>query len=144
MSIIRRSSILLGLFLLVLPHSSTFVSRQPVPPKSQAHGQSQPDPKAQVRIAENYCKLPLSFEANHGQSDPRVRFLSRGPGYTVLLTSDEAVFSLHEANTSRESRVFRPPAADRYSTTLVPPRHRRRIAHETDERKSSGGGYRCG
>ncbi len=33
-----------------------------------------------------YAKLPLSFEANRGQTDPQVRFLSRGPGYTLFLT----------------------------------------------------------
>jgi uncharacterized protein (TIGR03437 family) len=33
----------------------------------------------------------LSFEANVGQSDPRVQFLSRGNGATLFLTSTEAV-----------------------------------------------------
>ncbi len=28
----------------------------------------------------SYAKLPLSFEANQGQTDARVRFLLRGPG----------------------------------------------------------------
>ena len=39
-------------------------------------------------IPANYAKLPLTFELNHGQIDPRVRFVSRGPGYTAFLTSD--------------------------------------------------------
>jgi hypothetical protein len=43
---------------------------------------------------ENYGRLPLSFEANTGQTDPAVRFLSRGQGYTLFLTSAEAVLSL--------------------------------------------------
>ena len=50
--------------------------------------------KAQVNAA--YGKLPLIFETNQGQSDPQVRFVSRGPSYTLFLTHDEAVFSLHE------------------------------------------------
>jgi len=33
-----------------------------------------------------YGRLPLSFEANTGQADPRVKFLSRGSGYTLFLT----------------------------------------------------------
>ncbi|MBH0176450.1 MAG: tandem-95 repeat protein [Nitrospira sp.] len=37
---------------------------------------------------------PMSFEANVGQTDEAVAFLSRGPGYAVFLTSTEAVFSL--------------------------------------------------
>jgi hypothetical protein len=42
-------------------------------------------------------KLPLRFEANIGQSDDRVRFLSRGTGYTLFLTRDEAVLSLQQS-----------------------------------------------
>jgi hypothetical protein len=52
------------------------------------------DPKAQVRILDSYGKLPLSFEANHGQADARVKFLSRTGGYSLLLTGDEAVLML--------------------------------------------------
>jgi hypothetical protein len=36
----------------------------------------------------------LSFEANAGQTDPSVRFLSRGQGYSIFLTRDAAVLSL--------------------------------------------------
>src|SRR5437660_4342155 len=45
-------------------------------------------------INSNYGKLPLTFEANRGQTDPSVRFVSRGPGYTAFLTSDGMVLSL--------------------------------------------------
>lgn len=41
-----------------------------------------------------YGKLPLFFEANRGQTDPQVRFVSRGPGYTLFITPTEAIFSL--------------------------------------------------
>ena len=41
-----------------------------------------------------YNRLPLSFEPNRGQTAPRVKFLSRGVGYTLFLTGDEAVLSL--------------------------------------------------
>lgn len=43
---------------------------------------------------EAYGKLPLTFEANQGQTDSRVKFLSRGRGFTVFLTSREAVLAL--------------------------------------------------
>ncbi len=46
-----------------------------------------------VRAASNFARLPLSFEANRGQTDARVKFLSRGPGYTLFLTQQEAVFA---------------------------------------------------
>jgi hypothetical protein len=41
-----------------------------------------------------YGRLPFSFEINQGQSDPRVKFLSRGPDYTLFLTPQETVLSL--------------------------------------------------
>ena len=47
-----------------------------------------------TRTTAAYGQLPLAFEANHGQSDARVRFLARGPGYTLFLTPAEAVLSL--------------------------------------------------
>lgn len=45
---------------------------------------------------DSYSKLPLSFEANRGQTDPQVKFLSRGPGYALFLTVTEAVLTLRE------------------------------------------------
>lgn len=53
-----------------------------------------PSSAARARMSEAYGKLPLSFEANVGQMDAQVRFLSRGPGYNLFLTSMEAVLSL--------------------------------------------------
>jgi Ca2+-binding RTX toxin-like protein len=50
-----------------------------------------------VRVLEDFARSPLSFEVNRGQTDPRVRYLSRGSGYTVYLTEQEAVFSLSGA-----------------------------------------------
>jgi Beta-propeller repeat len=38
--------------------------------------------------------MPMTFEANIGQTDPRVGFVSRGPGYTLYLTPTESVLSL--------------------------------------------------
>ncbi len=49
-------------------------------------------------IAKNLLQTPMSFEANQGQTDSRVRFLSRGSGYTLFLTSTEAVLALNSAN----------------------------------------------
>jgi photosystem II stability/assembly factor-like uncharacterized protein len=40
------------------------------------------------------ARIPLSFEANQGQSDERVKFLARGPAYTLFLTSSETVLAL--------------------------------------------------
>ena len=50
--------------------------------------------------------LPLSFEANLGQTDPTVKFLSRGDGYALFLTPDSAVFKLR-ASGSNSTAVVR-------------------------------------
>ncbi len=52
------------------------------------------DQATQARVSESYGKLPLSFEANKGQQDGQVQFLSRGSGYNLFLTNREAVLVL--------------------------------------------------
>jgi hypothetical protein len=44
---------------------------------------------------QKYGCLPMSFEANQGQTEGPVRFLSRGNGYSVRLTDGAAVLALH-------------------------------------------------
>jgi hypothetical protein len=54
----------------------------------------------------SYQKAPLSFEANQGQTDRSVRYLARGAGYQLHLTSNEAVFWLKgNEDHSRKSYV---------------------------------------
>ena len=55
-------------------------------------------PAERAQVVEGYGRLPLSFEANEGQTDPRVRFLSRGDGYSLSLKASEAVLSLPGKN----------------------------------------------
>jgi hypothetical protein len=59
----------------------------------RAGGPKAPAP-SRTTIARNFGNLPLSFEPNQGQSDPRVKFISRGHGYTMFLTPTEAVLVL--------------------------------------------------
>ncbi len=56
-------------------------------------------------VRSSYGKLPMSFEANTGQTDTRVKFLSRGNGYALFLTKDEAVITLRKSN--RKPRLLR-------------------------------------
>jgi hypothetical protein len=51
-------------------------------------------------------KLPLNFEANHGQTDSQVKFLARGNGYNLFLTATEAVLRLRTAD--RGLRIAEP------------------------------------
>ena len=56
----------------------------------------------------------MRFEPNLGQSNPRVKFLSRGPGYTLFLTGGEAVLSMREPSAGSppgSPLSFRPKAA---------------------------------
>jgi hypothetical protein len=49
---------------------------------------------ANPSVKEGYGKLPLSFERNGGQTDARVKYMARGNGYSLFLTSTEAVLAL--------------------------------------------------
>jgi len=61
-----------------------------------------------AKIIESYGKLPLTFEANQGQSDPQVKFLSRGPGYGLFLTPTEAVLSVTRSGFNIQRSAFSP------------------------------------
>src|SRR5258705_2047403 len=50
-------------------------------------------------VMEHYGKLPLHFEANAGQTNDQVKFLSRGSGYSLFLTSSEVVMAFKAAKT---------------------------------------------
>ena len=60
------------------------------------------NPQTKARVADAFGRLPLSFEANQGQTDSRVKFVARGRGYTLFLTSGEAVLALNTAQRSNQ------------------------------------------
>ncbi len=64
---------------------------------------------AQQTALTAYGNLPLAFEPNQGQTDPQVKYLARGNGYTLFLTSREAVLSL-EAPTKRNRKTSVAPS----------------------------------
>jgi hypothetical protein len=66
-------------------------------PASQA-ADSPAAKKAQV--AQNYGKIALSFEANRGQADKAVKFLSNGSGYSLFLTDSSGVLALTKPEVS--------------------------------------------
>jgi hypothetical protein len=54
-----------------------------------------PSSTASAMIArQKSISIPMFFEPNQGQSDPRVRFLAHGEGYGLFLTADEALLTL--------------------------------------------------
>ncbi len=66
---------------------------------------AEPDQATKARIVEAYGKLPLSFEANQGQTDGRVKYLARGPGYTLFLTPTEVVLVLRSQSSRTALRM---------------------------------------
>src|SRR5437667_5635890 len=60
----------------------------------------------EARVSETYGKLPLHFEANRRQTHEDVRFLARGPGYSLFLTPTGAALTL----TKQESSAHKPAA----------------------------------
>ena len=58
-------------------------------------------------------QLPLTFEANKGQTDPQVKFLTRGKGYTAFLTTGGMVLSLRPAETLGSTQVGNVGAANK-------------------------------
>ena len=57
-----------------------------------------PDAAMQAHLSAAYGQLPLSFEVNKGQTDPRVNFLTQGAGYTAFLTPTGAVMELQQGS----------------------------------------------
>lgn len=70
----------------IFPSSTVPPTASPVPTRT--------DETKQKQLIQSYGKLPLSFEANQGQTDPQVKFITHGAGYGLFLTNTEAVFAL--------------------------------------------------
>ncbi len=84
-------------------------SNLPLPTQVAGHPVDLTRPEAlsaRATVLQAYGKLPLHFEANHGQADPGTKFLTRGNGYRLLLTSTEAVLSLR-SKSGEPGRVLR-------------------------------------
>jgi uncharacterized repeat protein (TIGR01451 family) len=78
-----------------------------------------PDPVSATsrQALSTFRGLPLIFEANQGQSDPRVQFLAHGSGYGLFLAGDEAVLTLSA-----------PSGADRQHSAVTTQHAARRIS----------------
>lgn len=119
----KHRALIAFLFILVLPLLLTgFV----VPAKKNAAA-VKPGPSRfiQAHLRESYGNLPLAFEPNQGQTDPQVKFLSHGRGYTLFITSQEAVLELKKPKpfprTVKGSRPkgFHFPLPDNSSPTVL-------------------------
>lgn len=76
------------------PASLIEESAKIIPAPINAIGSKHDNPDASTRILDGYGSLPLSFEMNHGQTDERVKFLTRTGEYSLFLTVNEAVLAV--------------------------------------------------
>ena len=53
-----------------------------------------------------YLSAPIGFEANHGQADSRVAFLSHGAGYSLQLQPRQAILTVNGADASRDAQAW--------------------------------------
>jgi len=92
--------------------------------------------KSHVLPNPHYGQLPLAFEPNQGQADPQVKFLSRGSGYTLFVTSEEAVMVLNESRGVSDLRPGKgmPP-------TLVSPQEPPTVLRLRMEGAQAGSGF---
>ncbi len=94
----------------------------PIPTSSRSSLHSKADARAILG------QLPLIFEPNRGQADPKVKFLARGAGYSLFLDPSGAVLALQTAPKSqshseqfvRMKLVGANPAAATNGTDLLP------------------------
>jgi hypothetical protein len=70
-------------------------------------------------VARVYGKLPLRFERNRGQTDDRVKFLSRGSGYTLFLMPSEAVLALRNRENKRGAEEIAAVEQTRVSRSVL-------------------------
>jgi hypothetical protein len=70
------------------------------PSGSERSGSAEAIP-TRASLASNFGLLPISFEENRGQADARVRYLSRGNGYSLFLTDKEAVLALRQPDPTK-------------------------------------------
>ena len=92
----------LGLALLTVAAAGVLLQIGPAQASKKARRSTAPATKQQALAA--YGKLPLSFTANAGQADARVRYAAHGAGFSVFLTRREAMLSLQRSGKQRRGR----------------------------------------
>src|SRR2546425_11128805 len=70
---------------------------------------AQPEGDSRANLNKNYGSLPLSFEANHGQTDASVKYVARGPGYNIFLTAAEAVMVFKGTAVNKSTEAVEDP-----------------------------------
>ena len=95
-------------------NTSAKVAATPAKPATLAttHGTK---PANHAAVLQQYAKLPLSFEPNLGQANGDAKFLARGEGYSLFLTSNEAVLAM----AGHSTKSTQPAAKSAHSTGVL-------------------------
>src|ERR1700734_1650541 len=92
----------------------------------------------ETKLADAYGKLPLSFEANQGQTDRRGKFLSPGSGYALFFSDDEVVLALKKANPESKQSPAVPSAAGKHVSSETTDFLRMRLVGASGTARVSG------
>ena len=99
-----QSRVLMALLALMLAGATVFGFGAKARPHSSAEKRVSFSPPRTAIKQNAFANLPLVFESNQGQSDSEVKFLSRGSGYGLFLTANQAVLTLqHSALSTQRS-----------------------------------------
>ncbi len=87
----KTNTLILSLVFCLIPAEPILAQTQePLPTKGVLAENADKPASATVseslkkKVLQTYGRLPLSFEANHGQTDASVDFLARGAGYNLF------------------------------------------------------------
>lgn len=72
------------------------------------------------RVVTMLGRMPLSFEANQGQTNERVKFYSRTRGYTLFLTGDSAVLAFRSASQTSKGKGQKAKMEERLPSLVHP------------------------
>ena len=86
-----------GLSAAVLRSDLSVSARRASSASGVSRANQEADAAAKDRVKRQYGRLPMNFEVNQGQANDSVRFLSRGHGYQVFLTDNEAALVLQSS-----------------------------------------------
>jgi uncharacterized repeat protein (TIGR01451 family) len=110
-----RGFVLLSVFLMMsLGVTALWVAATPryvgsSSPLATAPFTGQSSPLAPVKSSDFralFAAAPLAFEANLGQTDSRVKFVTRGSGYGLFLTAEEAVLKVQHSGSRSDKAAF--------------------------------------
>ncbi len=113
---------LTGLLNIASVHVYSFGARQSAPAALSGYGYKAPAFRYDLaRVKESYSRIPLSFVANYGQADKKVKFISRGSGYSLALAPTTFTLAVADPRNknNEESMVRSRASASLLQATLL-------------------------